>query len=69
MECPETPSSDPREPSVGDAVDVYDTGKLEPSFVSVKKFSPDDQEAMYADIYLRGSQESSDYLEDLRIAF
>ena len=48
---------------------VYDTGKLQPSFVSVKKFSPDDQEAMYADMYSRGSQESSDYLQDLRIAF
>ena len=41
-ECLETPPSDPSEPSIGDAVDVDDTGKPEPSFISVKGFSPDD---------------------------
>ena len=68
-ECLETPPGNPSEPSVGDAVDVDDTGKLEPSFISVKRFGPGDRGAMNVDICLRGSQESCNYLENLRIAF
>ena len=68
-ECPEAPPRDPSEPSVGNAVDVDDTGKHNPLLISVKRFSPDGQETMDTNVYLRGSQESCNYLENLRIAF
>ena len=42
VEHPEILSGDSGEPFVGDAMDVDESGKLEPSLVSVKELSPKD---------------------------
>ena len=62
---PKIPFGNSGEPFVGDTLDVDDPGKLRASLVSVKKFSPRDQETTNANVDSRGGQESCNRVQNI----
>ena len=65
---PKIPFGDSGKPFVGDTLDVDDPSKPRAFLVSIKKFSPGDQETTNVNVDSRGGQESCNRVQNIRIA-
>ena len=65
---PKIPFGDSGKPFVGDTLDVDDPSKPRAFLVSIKKFSPEDQETTNVNVDSRGGQESCNRVQNIRIA-